>query len=607
MWFEEEDVANNHENARDRMRHTNRSVANVVGARFARPDDYDTSQEGKVGTVSNAGSNSSKILQHSSKAAVSSTPFGNASRIIRDSIAGDEDMEEDGWCGPFSVARRMIQNREAAKRKLEEKRLENGMGEVLEEGSIQYHHPLDQMIQSLEEEKDKKKHPSKAWTAIASDDSGRYNYYVKRQRRSRNTTLSTSTVKSLFQLSCDFIIENIECLEALGDVDTSIRKALSDKLIEQNKMDDFALKLIAEPGIEVLDIIDCAHITEHKMSNVLQSLIPSGVKAILLNHCGRCFTSKTIDTVVKAYSLHPGEIFAISIGGAYNISDTDAAKLLEAMSASLTSIEFKACMQLGEHFCKALADNYDGSLVELALEDIPLTKTQLTYFINSNCLKGLRNLRLTQIDSVDDDIMRLILLQCGSSLEGLHLSQQENLTDKTLSNIRFFNSGNTLRSLHLSGLPNLTAAGLEALFIPDIEDLPNPPLLRTLDLSENKSTAVTDNVISLAAKASLMNYNGGLVYLNINGASHVTDKALEELATSCSHSLMELDASFCHAIKDSGLGYLISKVHDQLETLHLWGCAQITEKLLDGHARSINSNSDRAPLNIIGTWMKKSA
>ncbi|CAN0109900.1 unnamed protein product, partial [Discosporangium mesarthrocarpum] len=45
-----------------------------------------------------------------------------------------------------------------------------------------------------------------------------------------------------------------------------------------------------------------------------------------------------------------------------------------------------------------------------------------------------------------------------------------------------------------------------------------------------------------------------------------------------------LDLSFCRAITNEGLGFLVDS-SKQLKTLQLWGCTQIGDKFLRGHCR----------------------
>jgi len=140
-----------------------------------------------------------------------------------------------------------------------------------------------------------------------------------------------------------------------------------------------------------------------------------------------------------------------------------------------------------------------------------------------------------------------------------------------------------------------------------------PPQLRTLDLSQLDRDAVTDEVIERALMAgsstattgqpTTTNSNtrsaGGMVHLNVQGATRLTDAALEHVVRSNAAALETLNVSFCPGLTDRGLGYLVDRCGRQLRQLHVWGNAQLTDAFLDGHQRVHD-----ASLEIVGVWMK---
>jgi len=95
---------------------------------------------------------------------------------------------------------------------------------------------------------------------------------------------------------------------------------------------------------------------------------------------------------------------------------------------------------------------------------------------------------------------------------------------------------------------------------------------------------------------------GGLTHLNIQGASLITDTAMESIAATCACSLQEMNVSFCTRISDQGLGYLVDQCTAQLTRIHVYGNAQLTEEFLDGNRRAADSTFE-----ITGVWMKKSS
>ncbi|KAL7537064.1 hypothetical protein ACHAXR_011456 [Thalassiosira sp. AJA248-18] len=596
------------------MRERSRAVAEREASRLARPDQPTAS--GALGHAPKA------------KSAVMSTPFGQmmgcGGRSPRKHI-------QEEWCGPFSVARQMIAAREEARRIREEQQAEDDPNNSKER------HPLDDATLLALENKKRKENPSMNWVSRHqrtnnTGDMANANYYAKRRRRfNQQKTLlgngSNCAVPSLFQLCVNYLVKNFESIETLGLVDHAIRRALCERLVAEGKMNGAAFDVLAEMGVETLELVDCASVTQDQFCDALRVLLPSGLRAILLKHCGRCFGKDAVKVVaeVKREEL---ELFALSLGGAYLLKDEDIATLIRAASRTLSSIDLTACPLIGVKFCQALGEHFsssveggvNGCLFELSLQGVPLTKEALLSLgASSDALRNLKSLKLKEIESVDDEVVSIVLNSIDGGLEGIDLSDNPLLTDEILSSIRRCNVNGNLRALQLSGLKNLTAIGLEAFFTP-IDDLPSPPMLRKLDLSQCSYDEVNDAVLILAAKAasfkrslagasiddpnpeslvSEVSSSLGLVHLKMSGS--ISDKSMEMLAATCSSSLEELDISFCANVSDKGLGYLVSKLGCQFSKLHVWGLAQLTEDFLDGHDRI-----EEGGLEILGVWMKKS-
>lgn len=361
-------------------------------------------------------------------------------------------------------------------------------------------------------------------------------------------------------------------------------------------------------------------------------MIPDGLEALLLYHAGRCFGPKAVRAIV--HSTKTPTLSAIAISGAYLLSDEDARLLIEGTCQSLSSVEFRTCPLLGQKFCGSLAHSYQtitkpssAPLLELVLEGLKLSHDDLTLLASTDALRNLRNIALLHIDQLDNECAKSILMAAGQFLEGINLSYNSLLTDDILHCVRRCNTLGNLRSLQLVGLKSLTSCGLEAFFTCDIADLPQPPALRMLNLSQCAENAVTDQVIELALITSsttltsseaissecqddeyvykrLPKRSGmGLAHLNLSGAGKaVSDKSMENIVKYCSNSLRILDVSYCPNITNKGLGYLVTEVGDQLEKLSIWGMAQLSDEFHDGHRRARDNR-----LEVIGSWMKKSS
>ena len=554
------------------VRDRQRAVAEREASRLARPERR------RVNTLKHA---------DRKKSAVTSTPFG----VHRSTLARSE-VEEEEWCGPFSVARQLISKREEARRKREEE----------EEQKNTETHPLDAIMKQVNLEQKRKAHPSMTWTGQlpASMPSS---IYAKRQKRA-DVQRGRRTIPTLFQLCVDFVVANFQYVESLGDVDNDVRVAVSKELVARNQLDAKAFNALVEPDMETLEVIDCAGIPQDVMAETLSKL--AGLRYLLLTHAGRCFGPKSVDCLLSTKA----PLCCLSISGAYLLQDADAAKIIEANATTLQSLAFDTCPLLGNKFVQAMHDS--RNLLELSLQDLTLGEDTLNAL--STCKEAFRNLQslsLKSMPGMTDTILTRLLEAVGDSLETLDVSQNYDLTDASLSGIRQYNF--RLRSLSLNGVKELTAAGLEALFTHPLRGLPAPPKLKVLKLGSCDHQAVTDEVIQLATASSAERHgdkssstavysrSGGLAQLDIQGSTLVTDMMLEQLVETSANTLTDLNVSYCPLISDGGLGYLVSKTGQQLAKIEVWGCAQLTDEFFDGHCRA----NDRS-LEIVGAWMRKS-
>lgn len=540
------------------VRERQRIVAEREASRLARPESRPVA-----------------LLGHADrkKSAVASTPSGYVAVSV---------TKPTEWCGPFSVARRMIAEREEAKRQRErEQEEDNGM-----------HHPLDEAMKELDEIKQRKAHPSLLWKGSISEEDGNNgsSVYAKRQRRAKVLT-SGRKVPSLFDLCVNFVVDNFDHVESLGpSVDSDVRKAVANQLIASEKLSDLNFPVLAEPGIETLEIVDCSSISDVTLTAQLSKLLPEGLRYLALDQAGRCFGARAAAVVADKTQ---GDLFALSIGGAYLLKDADSANMISKTCP--TSVEFKACPLVGPALCESISKSFgtDKPLLELSLEDLVSVQAEnlLSLVKEPGVLSQLRTLSLRSIESLNDDIVDHIFSATAATLEGLDLSHNYSLTDAILSSLRLHGM-TRLQSVAFSGLKLLTAAGLEALFT-KVEGAPPPPSFTSIDLNNCDHQAVTDHVIELMGDQ--------LVQLDMQGSTVVTDTAMEHLAKSSAYSLEGLNVSYCSAITDQGLGYLVDACGSQLSKIQVWGNAQLSDVFLDGHKRANDPS-----LEIVGAWMKKS-
>jgi len=337
------------------------------------------------------------------------------------------------------------------------------------------------------------------------------------------------------------------------------------------------------------------------------------LRYLLLTHAGRCFGTKAVKALLEKNT--EAALYCLSITGAYLLRDEDVEKIIVANVSSLQSIAFKSCPLLGDKFVKAIQNNprLGENLMELSLEDMSFSVDQLDVLANSkDALCGIKSLTLKSITGLSDEVLAKILECIQDSLDSLNIGFNYSLTDSTLSSIRQCCSSR-LKTLVLDGIKGLTAPGLETFFTHPLEGLPPPPKLKILKVASIDYEAVTDELLKLAtasssaiSNAGLTSYrrlgrSGGLVQLDVQGSTLVTDQMLEQLVETSANTLETINVSYCPLISDQGLGYLVSKLGNQLVKIEVWGCAQLTDEFFDGHDRV-----EDGTLEIIGAWMKKS-
>ena len=586
------------------VRDRQRAVAEREAARLARPERSRRS-----------------VLAHANRklSAVSSTPFGFLASNNRNS---KDEAEQEEWCGPFSVARQMIAKREEAKREREEDL----------EGEQKEHHPLDALMEEFNESQQQKIHPSMQWKSNLTSGNSEgpkisgpiiTSTYAKRQRRVDLAKSEQSRIPSLFQLTVNFIVDNFEYVESLGDVGNEVRVAIAKELVGRNQLDGRALEALVEPAtMETLEIVDCSGIPQDTMASIVAKT--PGLRYLLLTHAGRCFGTKAVNAMLEKNK--DAKLYCLSIAGAYLLHDEDVVRLIEGHKSTLQSIAFECCPLLGDKFVNAIYNNpkLGENLLELSLQSMSFEADQLGVLANSkDALRKIKSLTLKSISGLTDDILAKILELTNNSLDSLNISFNYSLTDATLSSIRQYSSLR-LKTLVLDGDKGFSGVALLTLFTHPLEGLPPPPKLKVLKLASIDYEAVTDEVLRLATASfsatntssnlsndpgrslRLAGYqglgrSGGLVQVDVQGSTLVTDQMLEQLAETSANTLEAINVSYCPLISDQGLGYFVSKIGHQLSKIMVWGCAQLTDEFFDGHDRV-----EDGKLEIIGAWMKKS-
>ena len=440
----------------DRSNRSNRSSrrSEEAGARLARPE---TAGRLRASNALQSGSSSARPRPNS-------TPFGNVRRLGDDSGASDEQ-----WSGPFAVARQLIREREAKRLKREQRiarrkeRREGGIDYFSDESSSdddgeggddreRVKTALDGLVASQEESRKRKARPSLRWQpsfSRGSPSSAQSNQYSRRKQRSHSMKAFRAKVPSLTSLCVDFLVNNFDCIESLGGVDSAVRNMISSGMCNRNLLNDSAISVIAGVNtmdeyfvggtLDAVEIPDASNVTDKGMLKLVSKLMDGGAgKAFVVGHTGMTMS----DDVVGALTVNPTlEVFSVS--GAYTFKDSSIAKVIKANAQSLQSITLDICHLASSQTAEALQGVLN--LRELSFRRCPFSQAMLSS--SSLYSPGLTSLSIPGSVNVDDSSVAAICEACPP-LEHLDLSGTK-ITDNSLCLIRtsFFKS---LRSLELN-------------------------------------------------------------------------------------------------------------------------------------------------------------
>jgi len=204
---------------------TSRKVADIAGLRMARPA---------------APSKTTASSSTTTTTTATSTPFG----VTRATATTNPTEFSSQWCGPFSVARRMIQSREEAKQQREEKLLA-----AASQPSTVTPTPLDNLVAEDEHRQQILLHPSLNWKpefTAPTPTSRPTDLFSNRKRQFTTMTSSIHTIlPTLATLCVNFLVTHFTAIESLGGLDSRSRNLISKALCDTGELSDAATRLIA--------------------------------------------------------------------------------------------------------------------------------------------------------------------------------------------------------------------------------------------------------------------------------------------------------------------------------------------------------------------------
>lgn len=525
------------------------------------------------------------------KTDISTTPTGTLRNSL---LPQSRETAEESWPGPFSTAKSILENRELALKKREEKL------KAIKEGIPD---------------------------SVYRDDEDADIYEKTLSKLSWNPQPSTSkyiyNVPTLNELCLQSIAKSIHLYENISVLSPEQQDRLMEILMKRKVLTFENILKFISPYSTSIKFLDCSELTDDMLLQIIE--INCGLEtskdfdesiqevdknqkskankdqekdldlqhhgklhSLVLNYCGRCFTDKVSSGIIRFLT---DNIEVLSLSGCYKLSNEalsrlvyDCCETLLAVNISYNNIlnsqgiksfsSLKSLTSLSLNYNTQLIDSDLLSLLPLNQEDLPLPFLKEVSFIG--------------LTEVKETFFIQFLKSYGRQLTLLDLSNNTLLvTDETIIAIRSYCTA--IETLNLNSLYRVSLMAWTGLFIVqnfdslsstenNINNQTNSYQIQSLGKIQHVSLKGNIAILDECMLELCKNYGKYLISLNINGCNSITDKTLVALSLHSNFTLSTIDISFVRSVTENGLGYLLEQC-PQLNHLSIWGCTQISKKL----------------------------
>ena len=453
-----------------------------------------------------------------------------AARFANWEVGGEATAEPRHWPGPWATAMELAEGVERVREEREEARRERAKAPVT---------------------------PRWRPPALEADNSSARD----------GASLRRSRPRRLFDLSISTLVEHVDAVESLQGVPDQIRRRYAEALAERRRLSPDVLRLLGGAHTGELVAPDCSAVEDDDLRNVLVGLDGARLDTLELEHVGRALGDSVAASFAAAHSESGlPKLATIRLGGAYRLSDDGVAAMLSP-APCLRSLHLTAACRLTAKGLAAVQTHAGESLTSLDLShcyhlgdsDVrPLLVEGLSHLEKLN-LSGLEKLSGTLIADIAD--------AAGTRLKFFDLSDCNSaLCDNTVT--KLLGACTALQSLRLDGGVALTDAAASAIAA-------NGRRLREISLARCQQ-------LSSAAVTLIIKETPDLRSLSLNTVVAVDDATIDTLATVTARNLTHLDVSWCLEFSEDALGLLTDKCR-RLKRLSVWGCRQVTHRLINGH------------------------
>ncbi|KAJ3344721.1 hypothetical protein HDU83_004921 [Entophlyctis luteolus] len=349
---------------------------------------------------------------------------------------------------------------------------------------------------------------------------------LKRRRATLVDDLADGQVLSLKEMCVKFVADNIDCVEAFGDIPENVKRSISRILSKRRYINADTVNLFIGPTEYSVELFDCAHEIIISMSNCCPN------------------------------------ITSLTLKGAFLVSDAAFASLFSgSFSQKLRQLVLENTAKFGSNGIEALAKNC-GNLSTLSFSQCSGLSGVGVKSISA--LKNLESLELIGLGQVSDDELVDLLFLVGKRLTKLALDGFSEASDKVLLDGIGKYCGN-LQHLSLKDNEQFSDEGFLA-FLNTQEIQPTP--LKSLNLHR------IYNLTDASINSAVCHHGPSLKFLSLNGLDDLTDNSLRNVIKGCPN-LCELDVSWVRNFDDTLFDILVEECK-VLHTVKVYGCNRLS-------------------------------
>lgn len=336
----------------------------------------------------------------------------------------------------------------------------------------------------------------------------------RKRKRVAQALLDKTSVRipSLQDISIKTITQNIQQVEALGDIGQMNVNKISKILSKNRSLNNSTMTLFLNPNLSSIEFWDCSRVDSDSF-NKIASFCPH-LNSLTLFMCGQLHNDNLLYFNDKLTNLQH-----LRLNGPFLINDAVWQEFFETGGKNLETFEVRNTHRFT-----------NDSLITLL----------------ECCGSKLTDLRLSRLDGIDSrDVYDLIPhYLTPSTLKHLELSypyKEDLITDELLINILAI-TGESLTSLNVDGCSYLTDK-----FITEgiCQFCPHLTHLSMKDLDQ-----LTDEGVASGFNSYFKVNSGGLIHLDITKCIGLKDSALFEILKHSSNTLVELHINSINLSKD---------------------------------------------------------